>query len=366
MTATLLEIDRVAKRYGDQTVVHDVSLAITKGEFVALMGPSGCGKTTTLRMIAGLEKPDSGEIRISGRRVNDDPAWARDTPMVWQSYALFPFLSVRRNVEFGLKQRRTPAAERRRKAGEWMERMGIAQLAERSSSQLSGGQRQRVALARALATEPEILLLDEPLSALDPHLKVKMQSELVRLHRELGITFVCVTHSPSEAFAMADRVVIMNAGRMEQVGTPRDIYRRASTRFVAEFIGGSNLIEGSVRRDGSGIGAIIDTALGSIRTADTGDVTGDRATLVLAADRIAVSRLAQGRENEVGGRVATLEFVGSAVTVFIETAGGVELLAQLSSRDLDAMPLAVGDAVYASWPADAGHLLPHTNAGVSQ
>jgi spermidine/putrescine transport system ATP-binding protein len=357
LTVTMLEIDRLAKRYGRQTAVADVSLEIGKGEFVALMGPSGCGKTTTLRMIAGLEKPDGGEIRVWGRRIDDDPAWARDTPMVWQSYALFPFLSVRRNVEFGLKQRGATAADRRGKAGEWMERMGIAALAERSPAQLSGGQRQRVALARALATEPELLLLDEPLSALDPHLKVRMQSELVRLHRQLGITFVCVTHSHSEAFAMADRVVIMNEGRVEQVGTPREIHRRAASRFVAEFIGGANILEGALH-PGAGDAATIETPLGPVRVAEAAGRSNGRASLVVAADRIAVSREARGGCNEFAGRVATLEYVGSAVTVFVEAADGTELAAQLSSRDLDAMPLAVGDAVHASWPADAGYLLP--------
>jgi spermidine/putrescine transport system ATP-binding protein len=359
MTVTMVEIDHLAKRYDAHVAVADVSLTIGKGEFIALMGPSGCGKTTTLRMIAGLDTPSAGEIRIWGRRINDDPPWARDTPLVWQNYALFPFLSVQQNVEFGLKQRGLPAADRARKAGEWMERMGIAQFADRSPSQLSGGQRQRVALARALATEPELLLLDEPLSALDPHLKVKMQAELVRLHRELGITFVCVTHSHSEAFAMADRVVIMNEGRVEQVGTPREIHRAAASRFVAEFIGGSNLLAGPIApREADEIA--IDTAVGRIRVVDPARppmAPGTAATLVVAADRILLSRERRAVENEIIAHVSTMEFVGSTVTVFLDADGGTELSVQISSRDLDAMPLAAGDLVFASWPADTGYFL---------
>jgi spermidine/putrescine transport system ATP-binding protein len=360
MAVTMFELQDVAKRYDGHIAVADVSLTIDKGEFVALMGPSGCGKTTTLRMIAGLDRPSAGDIRMWGRSLIDDPPWARDTPLVWQSYALFPFLSVRRNVEFGLKQRGAPAAVRRAKADDWMGRMGITELADRSPAQLSGGQRQRVALARALATEPEVLLLDEPLSALDPHLKVKMQAELVRLHRELGITFICVTHSHSEAFAMADRVVIMNEGRVQQVGTPRDIYRRAGNRFVAEFIGGNNILPGSVRSV-EGVQVVIETGVGLITAEPQGSIpvsVGQSTTLVVAVDRIAITR-AQPPEpaNTVAARVATLEFIGSTVMVFLDAANGFVLQAQTSLRDLEAAPLAVGDAVLAHWSPRDGYFL---------
>ncbi|MGQ4273820.1 ABC transporter ATP-binding protein [Terrihabitans sp. B22-R8] len=356
MAVTMIEIDGVAKHYDQQVAVADVTLSIQKGEFIALMGPSGCGKTTTLRMIAGLDQPSTGEIRMWGRRLNDDPPWERDTPLVWQSYALFPFLSVQKNVEFGLKQRGVPAGPRAAKAREWMERMGIAAFADRSPAQLSGGQRQRVALARALATEPEILLLDEPLSALDPHLKVKMQAELVRLHRELGITFVCVTHSHSEAFAMADRVVIMNEGRVQQVGAPRDIYRRAGNRFVAEFIGGNNLIPGTII--GSGVeGWVFSSPLGALSAAPQPDMEpGQEALLVVSADNIAISARETGLVNEIAADVLTLDFPGSSVTVFLE-AGGVELRAQTGLRDLEALSLAPGDRVFARWAAADGYFL---------
>ncbi len=200
MTQVLVDFDNVAKRFGTFTAVERTSFQIARGEFLAIMGSSGCGKTTTLRMLAGLDAPSEGEIRLSGKRLNDLPTWQRDTPMVWQSLALFPFLSVQENVEFGLRMRGMDKNARRAKASEWLGRMEISEFANRQVDQLSGGQRQRVALARSLVTEPEILLLDEPLSALDAHLKVRMQGVLSSLQRELGITFVYVTHSQSEAF----------------------------------------------------------------------------------------------------------------------------------------------------------------------
>ncbi|QIB36423.1 ABC transporter ATP-binding protein [Ancylobacter pratisalsi] len=359
MAIPMIELDRVAKHYGDQAAVADVSFVIEKGEFIALMGPSGCGKTTTLRMIAGLDQPTSGEIRLWGRRLNEDAPWERDAPLVWQSYALFPFMSVRKNVEFGLKQRRLPAPERRKKADEWMERLGIAGFAERGVDQLSGGQRQRVALARALALEPEMLLLDEPLSALDPHLRVRMQSELVRLHRELGITFICVTHSHSEAFAMADRVVIMNEGRVQQVGAPRDIYRRAANHFVAEFVGGNNLFAGTASSVGTRLR--VDGPFGTALAPRPAEFTlqdGDAVTLVVAADRIELAPAPMGADNEVEGRVVTLDFVGSSVTVFLETAGGAELRIQQSLSQIENAPLSPGQTITARWSQDVGFFLP--------
>src|ERR1700722_8748224 len=360
MAVTMFELQDVAKHYDGHIAVADVSLTIDKGEFVALMGPSGCGKTTTLRMIAGLDRPSAGDIRMWGRSLINDPPWTRDTPLVWQSYALFPFLSVRRNIEFGLKQRGEPPAVRRAKSDDWMTRMGITELADRSPAQLSGGQRQRVALARALATEPEVLLLDEPLSALDPHLKVKMQAELVRLHRELGITFICVTHSHSEAFAMADRVVIMNEGRVQQVGTPRDIYRRAGNRFVAEFIGSNNILAGTVQSVEGGH-VKIETGAGLIAAEPHGPIplwVGQSTTLVVPVDRIAITRSRPPEPaNTVAARVATLEFIGSTVMVFLDAANGFVLQAQTSLRDLEAAPLGVGDAVIAHWSPRDGYFL---------
>ena len=248
MVAPLVEFRSVVKRFDDFVAVEDVNFTIDAGEFVAIMGPSGCGKTTTLRMLAGLEAPSEGNILMDGRVMNDVPAHERDTPLVWQSLALFPFLTARENVEFGLQMRGFGAAECRRRALEWLDRMEISEFAERDIASLSGGQKQRVALARSLVIEPRILLLDEPLSALDANLVIRMQSVLTRLQRELGITFVYVTHSQSEAFAMADRVVIMSRGHISQIGSPKDIYRAPANRFVAEFVGRNNIISGAVTK----------------------------------------------------------------------------------------------------------------------
>jgi spermidine/putrescine transport system ATP-binding protein len=227
MSKPLVVFDKVVKRFDDFVAVKQMDLEIGQGEFVAIMGPSGCGKTTTLRMLAGLEAPSEGEIRLDGRVMNDVKPHERDTPMVWQSLALFPFLNARENVEFGLKMRGMDAIKRRDKALTWLDRLGMSEFAERDISTLSGGQKQRVALARSLVTEPQILLLDEPLSALDAHLVIRMQSVLTNLQRELGITFVYVTHSQSEAFAMADRVVIMSNGEVAQVGAAKGHLPRA-------------------------------------------------------------------------------------------------------------------------------------------
>ncbi len=263
------------------------------------MGPSGCGKSTTLRMIAGLEMPSAGEIRLRGRRMNEVKPWDRDTPMVWQNLALFPFLSVQRNVEFGLKMRGLGAAEREARVLPWLERLRIAQFRDRRVDQLSGGERQRVALARALVTEPEILLLDEPLSALDAHLVVRMQAELKQLQEQLGITFCYVTHNQSEAFAMADRVVIMSDGRIQQVGTPREIYRAPANHFVAEFVGANNILRGTVRGLAGGI-ATVETKFGTLSAAvpERGaPAIGDSVSLVVSADRVDLGQRGNGADN---------------------------------------------------------------------
>jgi spermidine/putrescine transport system ATP-binding protein len=353
----MLELDGLQKSFGNSVAVADVSFAISKGEFIALMGPSGCGKTTTLRMIAGLDKPTAGEIRLWGRRLNEDEPWEREAPLVWQNYALFPFLSVRKNVEFGLKQRGVPAAARRKKADEWLARLGITELAERGVDQLSGGQRQRVALARALVLEPEMLLLDEPLSALDPHLRVRMQAELVRLHRELKITFVYVTHHQSEAFAMADRVVIMNEGRIQQIGAPQEIFRRPLNRQVAEFIGGNNIFPGTVVEAKDDL-VKVRTAFGEVWATQTLDVAaGEQTLIIVAADRVELADSASGQGNEVTARVATLEFVGATVTVFLETEDGSELQVQRPLHEMEGGKLQVGRSFVARWPAEHGFLL---------
>ncbi|MEO1548966.1 MAG: ABC transporter ATP-binding protein [Pseudomonadota bacterium] len=351
MTEPLVVLDAVEKQFDGFVAVNKASLTIGEGEFVAIMGPSGCGKTTTLRMLAGLDTPTRGEIRIAGEVMNDVPSHARDTPMVWQSLALFPFLNARENVEFGLKMRGLDGAERKRRAMAWLERMEIAEFAERNVDTLSGGQRQRVALARALVVEPKLLLLDEPLSALDAHLVIRMQAVLTKLQRELGITFVYVTHSQSEAFAMADRVVIMSKGQIAQVGTPREVYRAPRTRFVAEFVGRNNILTGQVT--GSETGHVtLDTPLGAFRV--PGEAPhGSTASIVVSADRMQVGP----GENTLEARVVSEEFVGAMVTVFLEAPDGTELKVQMQERALGEIDLTAGRALSLSWTTAEGHLL---------
>ena len=352
---TLVSFEGVVKSFGTFVAVQKLDFEIKKGEFLAIMGSSGCGKTTTLRMLAGLEAPSEGVIKLSGKPINDLPTWSRDTPMVWQSLALFPFLNVRENVEFALKMRGVGKAERRRRAEQWLDRMQITEFAERNISQLSGGQRQRVALARSLVVEPEILLLDEPLSALDAALKVRMQSVLKNLQRETGITFVYVTHSQSEAFSMADRVVIMSRGVIEQIGTPQEIYRTPRTRFVADFLGSSNLFSGKVRNGAAGLE--LDSPVGSLRLVEGASV-GQAATLTVLDTKTHLSVTAPASNvNAVPVKVIGEEFVGATATVYLETAQGQEIRVQKGHDELANLPLGIGQALFAWWNPEDAHLV---------
>src|ERR687896_90695 len=241
--APSVRLQGVSKRFGNLTAVREMDLDIPRGEFFTMLGPSGCGKTTTLRMIAGFEEPTEGSVLLDGEDVTGQPAFRRPTNTVFQSYALFPHLSVERNVAFGLERKRVSKDEVRTRVAEELERVGLEAEARRKPAQLSGGQQQRVALARALVNRPAVLLLDEPLGALDLKLRKAMQAELKRLNREVGATFVYVTHDQEEALTMSDRIAVMNEGRILQLGTPGEIYERPRTRFVADFIGQTNFLE---------------------------------------------------------------------------------------------------------------------------
>lgn len=360
MSESQVQFENVSKRFGRSWAVQGVDLEIERGEFVALMGPSGCGKTTTLRMLAGLEVPSSGTISLSGQVMNHLAPHERDTPMVWQSLALFPFLDVQQNVEFGLKMRGVDAENRSRRALEWIERLGLGDFADRDVTRLSGGQRQRVALARALVTEPEILLLDEPLSALDAHLVVRMQGELKRLQAELGITFVYVTHSQSEAFAMADRIVIMNEGSVAQVGPSRDIYRFPANRFVAEFVGRNNLIVGELGGDEGG-GTRLSSTIGEFHASLAPTSTQAQGIFVIGADRVEISAEEPPEDvniNRVPCTFISEQFVGSFVTLFFEATDGTELKVELQQRQLDTLQLQHGDNLWLHWSAGDVHVLP--------
>jgi spermidine/putrescine transport system ATP-binding protein len=359
MSEALLVLDRVVKRFGEHTAVAGVDLQITKGEFLAIMGPSGCGKTTTLRMIAGLEQPSEGEIRLNGIRMNELKPWQRDTPLVWQNLALFPHLNVVKNVEFGLKMRNVGARERRERSMNWLERMGLTKYAGRNITQLSGGERQRVAIARALVTEPEILLLDEPLSALDAHLRVRMQSEITQLQKQLGITFAYVTHNQSEAFAMASRVAIMNGGLIQQVGSPREVYRAPANYFVAEFVGSNNILTGTVSSLSEGR-VTVDTPRGNFRipTPDPAPAKGDVLELVVSADLAAISDTAGQYENVITGELISEEFIGSVITLYIDIGEGTVFRVQKQQHELDALDFTSGSKLYASWRPEDTYVLP--------
>jgi spermidine/putrescine transport system ATP-binding protein len=363
MIDSLVSFDRVQKHFDDVIAVQEMSFDIKEGEFLAIMGPSGCGKTTTLRMLAGLDTPTHGEIRLNGRVMNDVKPHDRDTPLVWQSLALFPFLSARENVEFGLKMRGVDAATRQNKSREWLEKLGIGELAKRDINTLSGGQKQRVALARSLVMEPQILLLDEPLSALDAHLVIRMQAVLTQLQKELGITFVYVTHSQSEAFAMADRVVIMGAGKIAQIGPPKDIYRAPANKFVAEFVGRNNILTG-VAEEVTDSAAWITTASGRFRVAlsEVAPTTGSAASFVISADLVHLTQTEPdsenpNSENKVHCHLISEEFVGSMVTLFLESADGHEFKVQMQERELSKFDLKSGTQVWLSWSMQSAHVL---------
>lgn len=358
MTEPLVTFRNVEKRFDDFVAVRDMTLDIHEGEFLAIMGSSGCGKTTTLRMLAGLEAPTSGDIRIGGKLMNDVKPHERDTPLVWQSLALFPFLTARENVEFGLKMRGVDKDERRRRALDWLDRMQISEFAERNVATLSGGQKQRVALARSLVMEPKMLLLDEPLSALDANLVIRMQGVLTRLQKELGITFVYVTHSQSEAFAMADRVVIMSQGDIAQIGSPKDIYRAPANRFVAEFVGRNNILSGTYQGVAEG-GAQIDTPQGSFlaQAQSPAPAPGQSVSFTVSADLVSLALSEPQAPNKAKATLISEEFIGSVVTLFFEGADGQEFKVQMQERAVLELELEPGGEVWLTWDAENANIL---------
>jgi putative spermidine/putrescine transport system ATP-binding protein len=315
--AANLELVGVTKRYGTTVAVDDISLKIAAGTYCCLLGPSGCGKTSTLRMIAGHETVSIGDILLGAENVTDRPPAARGTAMMFQSYALFPHLNVRDNVAFSLKMRGVDKPARHKRADEMLRLVHMDSFAERLPSQLSGGQQQRVALARALVTHPAILLLDEPLSALDPFLRIKVRAELKRFQRELGISFIHVTHSQEEAMALADLIVVMSDGRIEQAGPPREIFNAPRTEFVARFMGGHNVL--------------------SI----------DGRTISVRADRVRLS-VPEGADLR-RATVREVEYQGSVVFVSLEGEGGAEITAIVPERTFYERPFDVGEIAGVEW-----------------
>ncbi len=317
-----LELDHVTKRFGATAAVDDVSFAVPRGSFATLLGPSGCGKTTTLRMIAGFYDPDAGDIRLSGRRINDLPAHRRGAAMVFQDYALFPHMTVRGNVSYGLRLAGTPRAERERRVDETLAFVGLAGLGDRWPNQLSGGQQQRVAVARALVVEPEILLLDEPLSNLDAKLREQLRWELRAMQQRLGMTFVYVTHDQDEALSLSDWVAVMNAGRVEQAGTPWEIYYHPRTAFLADFVGAVNLVLGTIRhvRDGVASVAFGERQLAVRQPDGLSLAAGQPVQLCVRPEAVGIA-LAHSAPDALPGRVARRAFLGDLMRYWVVVDG---------------------------------------------
>jgi spermidine/putrescine transport system ATP-binding protein len=351
-----IRFESVTKRFGDATVIDDLTLTIEPGTFYALLGPSGCGKTTTLRMIGGFEVPTDGNVFFDGVDVSRLPPNRRDVNTVFQSYALFPHLTVLKNVMFGLQRQKVRRAEAERQAREALASVELAHLADRRPAALSGGQQQRVALARALVNRPHALLLDEPLGALDLRLRRQLQVEIKRVHAEVGITFVHVTHDQEEAMTMADVIAVMNRGRIEQAGSARELYDEPSTAFVASFLGQSNLVDGRVTGT-DGAWSVVETHDGTKLKAPTSRcaVTTGALAVGVRPEKVWISALddlddAPTRSNRVRATVVTSAFLGVSMEYHVHTAAGDELIVtvQNNQRD-DAPPYPSGTAVELSW-----------------
>jgi len=359
-----IELAGIVKSYdGISRVVDGVNLRIADGSYCCFLGPSGCGKTTILRMIAGHEDPTDGEILIGGEQVVGLAPVERRTAMMFQSYALFPHLNVRDNIAFALRVRGMSTPERRKAADAMIEKVRLTELADRLPAQLSGGQQQRVALARAAITGPKVLLLDEPLSALDEQLRVQMRQELSRMQRDLGITFIHVTHTQLEAIAIADTVVVMEKGRIKQAGPARDVYDQPRDRYVAEFLGGQNVLRGRIERiegDSAMISAEemrdVVVPLGQRRTVSA----GDRVDFAVRRDDVDLVRpeTGAGRQRaKVPSRVRAIEYQGNFVKVILDNIGRDELIAYVPDRIFYRDPFSIGDIVVAGWDTDKTRML---------
>ena len=357
-----IEITDLCKQFGDVVAVNHIDLDMAGGEFFSLLGPSGCGKTTTLRMIAGFEDLTSGQIVLDGVDLRDTPPHKRPVNTVFQSYMIFPHLDVHENVAFGLRRQRCGRSEIRQRVGEALELVQLQKLANRKPSQLSGGQQQRVALARALVLQPSVLLLDEPLGALDAKLRRQLQVELKALQQRVGITFVYVTHDQEEALTMSDQIAVMSDGVVEQVGTPREVYDEPTTEFVADFLGISNLITAEAQPAANGgcrlrVGEFTLTALVG-ETNLHGPVK-----CVVRPERVKLEPYDSGGEGRVPGIVERLVYLGSATRVIVHLATG-QTLQSLIQSDGDDLPYEQGTAVQVHLPADAVRVLVRSDQAV--
>ncbi len=357
----------VTKSYGSVVAVEDINLEIPAGSYCCLLGPSGCGKTTTLRMIAGHEEVTSGEVWIGDRKVNDLPPAQRNTAMVFQNYALFPHKTVVQNVEFGLKMRGITQKERMYRVEEMLEIVGLSKFGNRKPAMLSGGQQQRVALARALITRPQVLLLDEPLSALDENLRVKTRGELRKLQKQFGMTFIQVTHAQDEAFALSDQIVVMAHGHIDQIGTPDEIFKTPASRFVARFVGDNNIFVGKVTgvaQEATGCVVRLEVdRLGTFFCRGLSADVGMTAACCVRSDRLHLAAhppTDPDSPNQIAARVTAVEFTGyvTRVALLVESTGE-ELVYKANTHDLVATPLHEGQLVALTWATEDCVFLPH-------
>lgn len=361
MQEILLSLQHISKNFGEGDVLCDVSLDVRRGEFVTLLGASGCGKTTTLRIVAGLETPDAGKVILDGRDMTDLPPESRPVNTVFQSYALFPHMNVEKNVAYGLRVRGMARKAIDERVGEMLELVQMEQYSRRMPSQLSGGQRQRIAIARALAPQPQLLLLDEPLGALDLQLRRQMQVELKRLQKRLGITFIYITHDQEEAVGMSDRIAVMRGGRFEQLGTPEEIYDAPMTRYVAEFIGRSTILTAGVRRvdgplavaEGEGGTFVVDASRAALQV-------GQKLELCVRTERMrASSEPVQGFD--LPATVHEVRYAGGSVLTYVTLKDGSEAVATSEASMADAPE--AGERVYLHWNPEQASVIGGASYG---
>lgn len=358
-----IRIERVTKRFGETLAVNDVTFDIPGGEFFSMLGPSGCGKTTTLRMIAGFEEPTAGRVILEGKDVSFVPPAKRNVNMVFQAYGLFPHMTVRENVAFGLKIKRVPKAEIGDRVEEALRTVRMGEFCDRRPTHLSGGQQQRVALARALVNRPAALLLDEPLGALDLKLRKEMQLELKRIHATTGTTFVYVTHDQEEALTMSQRIAVMKDGLVQQVATPRELYQRPSNAFVASFIGTSNVI--NIRADAVRDGLVImDLGDGDrVCAPDSGVGSGGEVSIIVRPERMRVWGQPDGeRISRVRGVIAEVVYLGSMTQLIIDLKTGERVTVHELNDDLTGELPQIGDSVIVQWNAESGFVVDDAEA----
>jgi putative spermidine/putrescine transport system ATP-binding protein len=352
---TSLDLQALCKSYGDIQVVTDVTLRVEQGELLVLLGPSGCGKTTTLRMIAGFVEPTSGRLLIGGKDMTALPPWRRNCGMVFQNYALFPHLTVSENVAFGLQMRKVEPSEQRKRVEDALSMVRLGHLSTRYPREMSGGQQQRVALARALAIEPDILLLDEPLSNLDAKLREEVRVEIRELQRKLGLTTILVTHDQEEALTVGDRLVVMNSGHVCQIGNKRDLYERPADRFVASFIGRSSFVEGHIKDQGMFV------SLDGLQIKVSGQLPLGPATLAIRPERCRLGAAAQTCDNQLTGTVEFVSYLGSALDVHVRLGPQTKIIIQISNQG-DVQEPELGQTIQIGWATAAG-LLYSSNQG---